>query len=144
MPAVRSALPVNTVRLPGWQATAQTSPRCDQAGPALRAALEAWKGGKSQQDLADQTPSIIMNEDDWRGGKRLLDYTVDVSPYKQSHFLPGTHLPVKAPETLRQTRPDVVLILPWNLTTEIVEQHSYIRDWGGRFATFWPEPSFLT
>ena len=77
-------------------------------------------------------------------GTDFLDYTVDVSPYKQSHFLPGTHLPVKAPETLRQTRPDVVLILPWNLTTEIVEQHSYIRDWGGRFATFWPEPSFLT
>jgi hypothetical protein len=49
----------------------------DEAGPALRTALEAWKSGKSQQDLADQVPSIIMNEDDWRTGKRLLDFQID-------------------------------------------------------------------
>ncbi len=49
----------------------------EQAGPALRTALEAWKGGKSQDDLANQTPSIVMNEDDWRGGKRLLDFTME-------------------------------------------------------------------
>jgi hypothetical protein len=49
----------------------------DQAGPALRTALEAWKSGRSQQDLADQTPSIVMNEDDWREGKSLMDYKMD-------------------------------------------------------------------
>jgi hypothetical protein len=49
----------------------------DQAGPALRTALEAWKGGKSQQELADQAPSILMNEDDWRVGKRLVHYEME-------------------------------------------------------------------
>jgi hypothetical protein len=49
----------------------------DQAGPALRTALEAWKGGKSQQELAGQTPSILMNEDDWREGKHLVDYKME-------------------------------------------------------------------
>lgn len=49
----------------------------DQAGPALRIALDAWKDGKSQQVLAEQTPSILMNEDDWRGGKRLMDYKME-------------------------------------------------------------------
>jgi hypothetical protein len=49
----------------------------DRAGPALRTALEAWKGGKSQDDLANQSPSITMNEDDWREGKILLDYTLE-------------------------------------------------------------------
>ena len=49
----------------------------NQAGPALRTALEAWKSGKSQQELADQQPSIIMNEDDWRERKRLIDYRME-------------------------------------------------------------------
>ncbi len=49
----------------------------DQAGPALRAALEAWKGGKSQQELAAGEPSILMNEDDWRVGKRLVHFEME-------------------------------------------------------------------
>jgi hypothetical protein len=49
----------------------------EQAGPALRTALEAWKDGKSQEDLANQSPSILMNEDDWRMGKRLLDFKME-------------------------------------------------------------------
>lgn len=49
----------------------------DQAEPALQAALEAWKGGKTQEELVNQTPSILMNEDDWRLGKRLLDYKME-------------------------------------------------------------------
>jgi hypothetical protein len=49
----------------------------EQAGPALRTALEAWKGGSSQQDLGSQNPPILMNEDDWREGKRLIDYKMD-------------------------------------------------------------------
>jgi SAM-dependent methyltransferase len=64
----------------------------------------------------------------------FLDYTVDVSPYKQGHYLPGTRIPIRAPEVLRKDRPDVVLILPWNLHAEIAREHAYIREWGGRFA----------
>ena len=71
-------------------------------------------------------------------GTDLIDYTVDVSPYKQGCFLPGARVPIHAPEILRETRPDVVLILPWNLREEIVEQHPYVRDWGGRFAVLSP------
>jgi SAM-dependent methyltransferase len=63
----------------------------------------------------------------------FLDYTVDRNPYKHGRFLPGTHIPIHAPEKLRQTRPDYVLILPWNLKDEIMEQVSYIREWAGQF-----------
>ena len=63
----------------------------------------------------------------------FLDYTVDLSPHKQNLFLPGTHIPIYSPDLIKQTHPDYVLILPWNLKTEIMEQHSYIREWGGRF-----------
>ncbi len=49
----------------------------DRAGPALQAALEAWKEGKSQQELTNRTPSVVMNEDDWREGKKLMDYKME-------------------------------------------------------------------
>jgi 2-polyprenyl-3-methyl-5-hydroxy-6-metoxy-1,4-benzoquinol methylase len=73
----------------------------------------------------------------------VLDYTVDLNPHKQEHLLPGSHIPILAPEELSRTRPDVVVILPWNLRDEIVEQHAYVRDWGGRFAARAPEMRFL-
>jgi SAM-dependent methyltransferase len=63
----------------------------------------------------------------------FLDYTVDRSPYKQDKFLPGTHIPIHHPDRIKQTRPDYVLILPWNLKDEIIEQNGYIREWGGQF-----------
>jgi hypothetical protein len=66
-------------------------------------------------------------------GKDLLDYTVDISPHKQNLFLPGTHIPIYHPDILRKTRPDYVLILPWNLRGEILRQLAYVREWGGRF-----------
>jgi hypothetical protein len=62
----------------------------------------------------------------------LLPYTVDRSPVKQGKFLPGTHIPIYAPERLAETRPDYVLVLPWNLKEEISQQLEYIRSWGGR------------
>jgi C-methyltransferase C-terminal domain/Putative zinc binding domain/Methyltransferase domain len=62
-----------------------------------------------------------------------LDYTVDRSPHKQGRYTPGTHIPILAPEKIRETRPDFVLILPWNLQREISESNAYIREWGGRF-----------
>jgi SAM-dependent methyltransferase len=63
----------------------------------------------------------------------LIDYTVDRSPHKQGHYLPGTHLPIYSPARIRETRPDYVLILPWNLKDEIVREVSFVREWGARF-----------
>jgi SAM-dependent methyltransferase len=69
----------------------------------------------------------------------LLEYTVDRNPYKHGKFLPGTHIPIYPPEHIRETKPDYVLILPWNLKNEIIEQNAYIRDWGGQFLVPIPE-----
>jgi hypothetical protein len=63
----------------------------------------------------------------------LVAYTVDRNPYKQSKFLPGSHIPIFPPERIRQTRPAYVLILPWNLKDEVMQQLAYIREWGGQF-----------
>jgi len=63
----------------------------------------------------------------------FLDYTVDRNPYKQGKYLPGTHIPIFDPDRIRATRPDYVMILPWNLKVEIMEQLAYIREWGGKF-----------
>lgn len=73
----------------------------------------------------------------------LLDYTVDANPHKHGRFTPGTHIPIHPPERLEQTRPDYVLILPWNLTAEIVESMSGIREWGGRFVVPIPDVRVL-
>jgi hypothetical protein len=72
-------------------------------------------------------------------GRDFIDYTVDLSPHKQGLFLPGTQIPIRPPDDLRATRPDLVLILPWNLKDEIMNQLSLIRDWGGRFLVRTPE-----
>ncbi|MEH2005133.1 class I SAM-dependent methyltransferase [Nostoc sp.] len=69
----------------------------------------------------------------------FLDYTVDRNPYKQGQFLPGTHIPIFHPDKIAETKPDYVLILPWNLKTEIITQITYIRDWGGQFVVPIPE-----
>jgi len=69
----------------------------------------------------------------------FLDYVVDRSTYKQGKFLPGTHIPIFPPEEIQATKPDYVLILPWNLKQEIVSQLAYIREWGGRFVVPIPE-----
>jgi 2-polyprenyl-3-methyl-5-hydroxy-6-metoxy-1,4-benzoquinol methylase len=62
----------------------------------------------------------------------LLSYTVDRSPVKQGKFLPGTHIPIHAPERLAETRPDYILVLPWNLREEITRQLGYVASWGGK------------
>ncbi len=69
----------------------------------------------------------------------LIDYTVDRSPYKQGHFLPGVHIPIYGPERVRDTRPDYLLILPWNIREEVMQQMSFIREWGGKFVVPIPE-----
>ena len=66
-------------------------------------------------------------------GKDLIAYTVDRSPHKQGRFLPGTRIPIYHPDKIRETKPDYVVILPWNLKDEFTEQFRFIREWGGRF-----------
>ena len=69
----------------------------------------------------------------------FLDYTVDRNPVKQGNFLPGTRIPICPPEKIRETRPDYLLILPWNLKDEIIAQNAFIREWGGQFVVPLPE-----
>ncbi len=69
----------------------------------------------------------------------FIDYTVDRSPHKQNQYLPGVHIPINSPEEINKTRPDYLVILPWNIKDEIMEQMSHIRDWGGKFVVFIPE-----
>ena len=73
----------------------------------------------------------------------FIDYTVDRSPHKQGCFLPGVHIPVHGPERIRETKPDYLLILPWNLQDEIVAQMAEIRNWGGRFVVPIPRVKVL-
>jgi hypothetical protein len=73
----------------------------------------------------------------------FIDYVVDRSPFKQGKLLPGSHIPIEAPERIAETRPDYVLVLPWNLKDEIAKQLSFVRDWGGRLVVPVPEVSVL-
>ena len=68
-------------------------------------------------------------------GKDLIEYTVDRSLYKQGRYLPGSRIPIHHPDRISETKPDYIVILPWNLKDEIMKQLSYVRDWGGRFVT---------
>jgi len=69
----------------------------------------------------------------------LLEYTVDRSPHKQGKFLPGTHIPIFDPDRIRDTRPDFILILPWNIKEEVISQMAYAREWGAQFVIPIPE-----
>lgn len=73
----------------------------------------------------------------------MIAYTVDRSPHKQGHYLPGTRIPIHGPEKIRETKPDYVMILPWNLKNEIIEQMSCIREWGGKFVVMIPEVKII-
>ena len=72
-------------------------------------------------------------------GTTFIDYTVDRNPHKQGLYLPGTHIPIKSPEKTLETKPDYLIILPWNLKEEIMSQMSYIRNWSGKFVVFIPK-----
>lgn len=69
----------------------------------------------------------------------FIDYTVDASPHKQHHFLPGVRIPIYSPDKIAETKPDYVLILPWNIKEEIMKERSYIRQWGGKFVVAIPK-----
>jgi SAM-dependent methyltransferase len=73
----------------------------------------------------------------------LVEFTVDRNPFKQGTYLPGTRIPVFAPEKLAEARPDLVLLLPWNLKEELLAQLDYVREWGGSFVIPIPEPEVI-
>jgi SAM-dependent methyltransferase len=103
----------------------------------LRFLLQASDEGKQVVGYgAPAKGNTLLNYCGVRGD--LLAYTVDRSPHKQGRFLPGTRIPIHGPERIAETRPDYVLILPWNLQAEIVAQMAHVRGWGGRFVVAVP------
>lgn len=73
----------------------------------------------------------------------LLPYVCDAAPSKQDKYLPGTHVPILHPDVIRESKPDIVLILPWNIKAEVIQKLSYIRDWGGKFVVVVPSIEVL-
>jgi SAM-dependent methyltransferase len=73
----------------------------------------------------------------------FLDFVADRSPHKQGRYLPGTHIPIVHPERIREARPDLLLILPWNIKDEVMQQNAFIREWGGRFVVPIPQVTVL-
>lgn len=100
--------------------------------------IKAKHGGKSIVGYgAPAKGNTLLNYTGVRSD--FLEYTVDRSPVKQNHFLPGTHIPIFHPDKIKETKPDYVLILPWNIKDEIMKQISYIRKWGGKFVVPIPQ-----
>ncbi len=100
--------------------------------------IEAKRKGKAVAAYgAPGKGNTLLNYCGVRGD--FIDYTVDRNTYKQGKFLPGTHIPIFPPEKIRETKPDYVLILPWNFKDEIMGQVGYIREWGGQFVVPIPE-----
>lgn len=75
--------------------------------------------------------------------KDMISYVVDANPHKQNKYLPGSHIPVVNEDVLKSDQPEFVIIFPWNLKEEIMNQLSYIREWGGKFVIAIPEVSIL-
>ena len=73
----------------------------------------------------------------------LLPYVCDAAPSKQDKYLPGTHIPIEHPDILRERKPDIVLILPWNIQAEVMQQMADIRKWGGKFVVAVPSMKVL-
>jgi hypothetical protein len=73
----------------------------------------------------------------------FLTYVVDRNTYKQGTYLPGTHIPIYDPSRIKETKPNYVVILPWNLKNEIIKQNRFIQEWGGKFITMIPEPMII-
>jgi SAM-dependent methyltransferase len=108
----------------------------------LRFLIESKEAGKSIAGYgAPAKGNTLLNYCGIRTD--FLDYTVDRSPHKQGRYLPGVRIPIHGPDRLRETRPDYVLILPWNIKEEIVEQMADVRSWGGRFVVAIPEVEIL-
>lgn len=104
--------------------------------------IEARKNGKSVVGYgAPAKGNTLLN---YCGvGPELLAYTVDVSPHKQDRYLPGVQIPIYAPDHIFETKPDYVLILPWNIKDEITQRMAAIRQWDGRFVIALPKLTVL-
>ena len=76
-------------------------------------------------------------------GNKFIDYVADISPHKQGKFLPGTHIPIFSPEKIKETKPDYIVILAWNLKDEIMKQIDYVKEWNGKFVFLIPEVKIL-
>nr|WP_217988422.1 class I SAM-dependent methyltransferase [Aliifodinibius salipaludis] len=76
-------------------------------------------------------------------GTDFIDYTVDRNPHKQGHYLPGSLIPILSPDKIRDTKPDYIFILPWNLKNEIIEQLQYVSEWGAQFIVPIPQPMII-
>jgi hypothetical protein len=121
----------------------QFAGRVRETRDALRAfvALAKREGKRIAGYGAPAKASTLLN---YCGiGAEMIDYTVDRNPHKQGRLVPGTRIPIHAPEMLAETRPDYVLVLPWNLRDEIVAQLASIREWGGRFVIPVPRPEVI-
>lgn len=104
--------------------------------------IDARRAGKTVVGYgAAAKGNTLLNYCGIRGD--FLEYVADRSPHKQGKYLPGTHLPIVHPDRIRETRPDYVLILPWNIRAEVMEQMSFIREWGGRFVVPIPKLEIL-
>ncbi|MDR3415432.1 MAG: class I SAM-dependent methyltransferase [Nevskia sp.] len=118
---------------------AEFQPRADRVKNDLVAFLIAQKcSGRSVAAYgAAAKGNTLLNY----GGVRqdLLPYVCDAAPSKQGKYLPGSRIPILPPSVLRERRPDYVLILPWNIAAEVTAQHSYVREWGGRFVVAVPQ-----
>jgi SAM-dependent methyltransferase len=100
--------------------------------------IEAKRAGKSVAGYgAPAKANTLLNYCGIR--MDFIDYTVDRSPHKQGQFMPGTRIPIYGPEKIKETRPDYLVILPWNLKDEVMEQMAHIRDWGGKFVVLIPD-----
>ena len=123
-----------------YDAFARAVARCKSA--AVRFLLDCADAGKTVAGYgAPAKGNTFLN---YCGiGRDLLPYTVDRNVHKQGQYLPGLQIPIEAPEVLLERRPDYVLILPWNLKDEVVEQMSAIRAYGGRFAIAIPTLTVL-
>lgn len=76
-------------------------------------------------------------------GSELIRFVADLSPHKQGRFLPGSHIPVVAPDRIEEEKPDFIIIFPWNLRDEVMEQLAHARSWGAKFVTAIPELAIL-
>ena len=104
--------------------------------------IEAKRAGKQIAAYGAAAKGVTLLNFCGVGGD-FIDYVVDRSPHKQGRFLPGVRLPILAPEHVAETRPDVLLILPWNLGREIAEQMAFVRSWGCELVVPIPEVSVL-
>ncbi len=104
--------------------------------------VDAKRAGKSIVGYgAPGKGNTLLNYCGIRGD--FIDYTVDRNPYKHGRYTPGTHIPILAPEAIKETRPNYVFILPWNLKDEIISQLAYVREWGCQFVVPIPEVKIL-